>query len=71
MIHATGQVGRPSLCHRHILDNWKLALGSWETSTKRRADCGQVCAQSDLTEKSFAVNEYQSNTVSVLNMEEV
>lgn len=36
MIHTTGQVGRPSLCHRHILDNWELALGSWETGMERK-----------------------------------
>lgn len=51
MIHATGQVGRPSLCHCHILDNWELALGSWETDTIRKADCGQLCTKSGLREK--------------------
>lgn len=64
MIHATGQVGRPSLCHRHILDNWELALGSWETGTQRKADCGQVCKQSDLVgEKSSTVIESTRTTL--------
>lgn len=51
MIHATGQVGHPPLCHRHILDNWELALGSCETGVERKADCGQVCTQCELREK--------------------
>lgn len=53
MIHATGQVGRPSLCHRHILYNWELALGSWETGTERKADCGQECQQCEKTKHTL------------------
>lgn len=32
MIYATGQVGCSSFCHRHILDDGELTLGSYRTN---------------------------------------
>lgn len=34
MFHTAGQVGYPSFCHSHVLDNRELALGSWKRQTK-------------------------------------
>lgn len=34
MFHTAGQVGYPSFCHSHVLDERELALGSWKRQMK-------------------------------------